>query len=129
VKPSTHVERIYNTLKTLASMNRNTLQGKIVIPFAHSSCLLQDISAGRIARQLWWKSQGFSSVDIIPPWFPLLCLKRTPCWLAICVRSVYPRDSTPIYGPHCCPTMGSRITDDIGHCCTTFLHISGLGSH
>jgi hypothetical protein len=24
-------------------------------------------SAGRIARDLWWKNEDFSSVDIIPP--------------------------------------------------------------
>jgi hypothetical protein len=33
-------------------MNKNTLQGQILFPFAHSSCLLPDDSAGRIASEL-----------------------------------------------------------------------------
>jgi hypothetical protein len=57
-------------------MNRNVVlqvQGQILIPFVHSSCLLPDDSDGRIARELWWMSQEFSSVDIIiPPWFTML---------------------------------------------------------
>jgi hypothetical protein len=58
--------------KSLASINKNTSQGQTVIPFAHSSCLLQDDSAGRIARELWWMGQEFSSVNIIiSPWFSM----------------------------------------------------------
>jgi hypothetical protein len=31
------------------------------------------MTAGRIARELWWKNQEFSSVNtIIPPWFSML---------------------------------------------------------
>jgi hypothetical protein len=52
-------------------MNKNTLQGKILIPFAHSSCLVTDDSAGRNAGELWWTKQ-VSSVDIIPPRFSML---------------------------------------------------------
>jgi hypothetical protein len=48
-------------------MNKNTLQGQILTPFTHSSCLLQDDSGGRIARELLWKNQEFFSVDIIFP--------------------------------------------------------------
>jgi hypothetical protein len=29
------------------------------------------MTAGRIARELWWKNQEFSSFDIIPPWFAM----------------------------------------------------------
>jgi hypothetical protein len=43
--------------KSLASMNINTSQGKIRIHFAHSSSFLPDISAGKIARELWWTNQ------------------------------------------------------------------------
>jgi hypothetical protein len=49
--------------KSLASTNK----GKFVISITHSSCLVHDNSAGRIARELWWTSQ-FYSVDIILPW-------------------------------------------------------------
>jgi hypothetical protein len=71
--------------KSLASMNTNTSQGKILIPFAHSSCLLPDLSAGRIAREQRWTSQEFSSVYIIiPPWFSMLIYhlgdKQQACW-------------------------------------------------
>jgi hypothetical protein len=45
------------------------LEGKILSPFVHSFYLLPDYSAGRIARELWWKSQEFSSAGIISPWF------------------------------------------------------------
>jgi hypothetical protein len=31
----------------------------------HSSYTLPDVSAGRIARELWWMSQEFSPGDII----------------------------------------------------------------
>jgi hypothetical protein len=46
-------------------MNKNTLQGKIHIPFGYSSSLLPDDSAGRITRELWWTNQEISSVNII----------------------------------------------------------------
>jgi hypothetical protein len=42
------------------------------ILFAHSSCLLPEDSAIRIARELWWMNQVFYLVDIIPPWFAML---------------------------------------------------------
>jgi hypothetical protein len=59
--------------KSLASMNKNTLQGQILIPFTHSSCLLPNYSVGRIARKLCWTDQELSSVDIIiPPWLSKL---------------------------------------------------------
>jgi hypothetical protein len=58
--------------KSLASVTE-ILQGQILIPFTHASCLLPDDCAGRIARELWWMSQEFSFVDIIiPPWFSML---------------------------------------------------------
>jgi hypothetical protein len=53
-------------------MNKNTLQGQIIIRFAHSSYLLLDGSAGRNARELCWTSNKFSSVDIISPRFSML---------------------------------------------------------
>jgi hypothetical protein len=53
-------------------MNKNTLQSQILIPFAHSSCLLPDDSAGTIARGLWWTNQEFLPVGIIPPRFSML---------------------------------------------------------
>jgi hypothetical protein len=53
-------------------MNKNISQGQILIPFAHYSCLLQDDSAGRTVRELWWTNQKFSSVNIIPPLFTML---------------------------------------------------------
>jgi hypothetical protein len=43
-----------------------------IIPFARSSCLLPDDSAGRIGRELWYTYPEFSSVDIIPPWLSML---------------------------------------------------------
>jgi len=30
------------------------------------------MTAGRIARELWWTNQEFIYVDIIPPWFSML---------------------------------------------------------
>jgi hypothetical protein len=41
------------------------LKSKILTPFIHSSYLLPDDSAGRIAREPWWTSQEFSSASII----------------------------------------------------------------
>jgi hypothetical protein len=48
--------------KSLASMIKNTLQGQIHIPFAHSFPLLPDDSAGRTARELWQMNLECSSV-------------------------------------------------------------------
>jgi hypothetical protein len=45
---------------------------KFIISFARSSWLLPDDSAARIARELWWKNQELSPVDIIPPRFSML---------------------------------------------------------
>jgi len=62
-----------NVKNRLGSWNKNTLQGQILIAFAHSSCLLLDDSADRIARELYWTNQEFSSDDIIvSPWFSML---------------------------------------------------------
>jgi hypothetical protein len=44
--------------KSLTSVTE-ILQGQILIPFTHASCLLPDDCAGRIARELWWMSQDF----------------------------------------------------------------------
>jgi hypothetical protein len=30
------------------------------------------MTAGRLARELWWMNQEYSSVNIIPPWFSML---------------------------------------------------------
>jgi hypothetical protein len=30
------------------------------------------MTAGRIARELWWTNQDLFFVDIIPPWFSVL---------------------------------------------------------
>jgi hypothetical protein len=38
--------------KILRHINKNTSEGQILTPFAHSSTLLPDYSAGRIARAL-----------------------------------------------------------------------------
>jgi hypothetical protein len=37
--------------------------------------LLVDESTGKIARELWWMKQEFSSVGVIPPWFSMLSHK------------------------------------------------------
>jgi hypothetical protein len=55
--------------KKFVSVCTTCLQDKILTPFVHSSYLLPDDSAGRIARELWWTSQEFSSAGIISPWF------------------------------------------------------------
>jgi hypothetical protein len=55
-------------------MNKNTWQGQILIPFTHFSCYLPDDSAGRIARELWWRSEEFFSVSI-----PLHHGSASPC--------------------------------------------------
>jgi hypothetical protein len=64
--------------ESLASMNKSTFQGRILIPFAQSLRLLPDSITGRIARELWWMNQEFSSVNIIiiitPPRFSMLIL-------------------------------------------------------
>jgi hypothetical protein len=34
--------------------------------------LCHQMIADRIVREIWWTNQGFSLVDIIPPWFSML---------------------------------------------------------
>jgi hypothetical protein len=71
VKPEAPRRNILRHLKNhLGSFNKNTSQDQ-TDHFARSSYLLPDESAGRIAREIWWKNQQFS-VDIIPPWFSIL---------------------------------------------------------
>jgi hypothetical protein len=41
-------------------------------PSPVTSALLLYESAGWISRKLWWTNQGFSPVDIIPPWISML---------------------------------------------------------
>jgi hypothetical protein len=53
-------------------MSKNTLQGKFIIPFIHSSCLLPDDPSGGIASELCRTNQECSSVNIILPWFSML---------------------------------------------------------
>jgi hypothetical protein len=53
-------------------MKKILRKAKFIISFAHFSCLLPDGSAGRIARELRWTSEEFSSADIIPSWYSLL---------------------------------------------------------
>jgi hypothetical protein len=49
------------------------LASLILTPFTRSAYLLPDDSAGRIARELWWTSQEFSSASIIISlWFSML---------------------------------------------------------
>jgi hypothetical protein len=48
---------------------KNFCKAKFIIPF---SCLLQDDTADRIARELGWTNQKYLPVDIIPPWFSML---------------------------------------------------------
>jgi hypothetical protein len=42
------------------------------------------MTAGRIARELWWTNLEFSSVDIIPPWFSTVIYhlgdEHQACW-------------------------------------------------
>jgi hypothetical protein len=45
--------------KSISIMDKNNLQGQILIPFTHSICLLPDDSAG-ITIELWWTNQEFS---------------------------------------------------------------------
>jgi hypothetical protein len=70
---------------------------KFIIPFALPPVCYQ-MTAGRIARELWWTNQKFSSVDIIPPWFYMLLYhlggwKIGPVVVAVQRRSLTP--STP----------------------------------
>jgi hypothetical protein len=59
--------------KSLASMNKSTLHGQILIFFTFPFCLLPDDSAGRIAKGLCWMNWEFSSVEIIiVPWCSML---------------------------------------------------------
>jgi hypothetical protein len=60
-------------------MNKNTLQGQIVIPLAHFFYLLPDDTAGSIAKELWWTNKEFSSaIIIIPPWLSLCGMNNRP---------------------------------------------------
>jgi hypothetical protein len=53
-------------------MNHILCKAKFIIAFTTSPALLQDGSAGRIARDLWWTNYEFSPVDIISTWFSML---------------------------------------------------------
>jgi hypothetical protein len=70
--------------KTLASINKNILQGQILIPFSRFPCLLPDDSTGRIAKEVYWTNKEFSPVDTIPPWVSMLIYhqgnKQQTCW-------------------------------------------------
>jgi hypothetical protein len=69
VKPSAPRREILRRVKSqFGTMNKKKLRKvKFIVSFPRSSCLLLDDSAGRIARELRWTNQEFSSVNIIPP--------------------------------------------------------------
>jgi hypothetical protein len=79
LKPEALCRKIlWHVKKSLASTNKNTSQGQILIPFAHSYCLLPDDCAGKVARDTWWTNQ-ISSIDaIVPLWFSIfgLCVYK-----------------------------------------------------
>jgi hypothetical protein len=58
---------LWHVKKSLANMNKDTFQGQI-----HHSLHLFQMTAGRLTRELWYTSQEFFSIDIIPPWFFIL---------------------------------------------------------
>jgi hypothetical protein len=58
--------------KSLASMNKNNSPGQIHHSLRPFLLLCQQNTAGRVARELWWKNQEFHFVDIIPPCFSML---------------------------------------------------------
>jgi hypothetical protein len=66
VKPEAPCCKILCYIKNHLHVRTQTLQGQILIPFTHSSYLLPDDFAHRIARELWWVSREFSSIDISP---------------------------------------------------------------
>jgi hypothetical protein len=53
-------------------MNKSTSQGQIHHSLRPLLLLATYVSAGRIARELWWKNQMFPSVGITPPWLSML---------------------------------------------------------
>jgi hypothetical protein len=65
VKPKALCRKILWHVKKTSKYDKNNFQGQILIHFAHSSCSLPDDSAGKNAREFWWKNQEFSSVDMI----------------------------------------------------------------
>jgi hypothetical protein len=83
--------------------SRKNIFGKVkfIIPVVCSFCLLPDDSAGRIARELWWMNQEFSSVDIIPPWFSMLTYhlrdNQYACWWLPFRETVSPHHHQSIY--------------------------------
>jgi hypothetical protein len=64
------VVRFY-ILKTLKSVNRDTFQGQIHHFLRQFLLLSYQMTAGTIARELWWSNEEFP-VNIIPPWFSIL---------------------------------------------------------
>jgi hypothetical protein len=72
VKPEAPCHKILKHVKKSAARTKILCKVKFITPFAPSSCLLQDDSAGKIARELQWANQEFFSVDIIPSWFSKL---------------------------------------------------------
>jgi hypothetical protein len=74
-------------------MNKNTAQGKILIPFSRSSCLLP-YCASRTAIEFWWTNQEFLSADIItPPWFSMFIYRLGA--IGTLVAAVQRRSLTP----------------------------------
>jgi hypothetical protein len=48
-------------------MNKETSKAKFFISFANFLLLCYYMTAGEIARELWWTNHEFSPVDSIPP--------------------------------------------------------------
>jgi hypothetical protein len=72
-KPQVSCDKILRHVNITWKVRTKILRkAKFIISFASPFCLLPDNSAGRIAEELWWMNQEFSSVDIIPPRFSML---------------------------------------------------------
>jgi hypothetical protein len=104
VKPKAQCRNILrNVKKALASMNKDSSQGQIH-NFLRSFLLFATRWLRRIARELRWTNQEFSSVDFIPPRFSMLIYHTLVAAVQIC--SLTPSTwSSPSSG---CPTKDGK---------------------
>jgi hypothetical protein len=72
VKPGAPCRKVLHHLKITYKYEQKCFARLNSHPFHHSSCLLADVSAGNIARDLSLASQEFSSAYIITPCFSML---------------------------------------------------------
>jgi hypothetical protein len=73
VKPGCPCCKILRHVKNYLQVWKQIFRkAKSIISFARFSCLLLEVSVGRITRDLWYKNQEFSPVDIIPARFSML---------------------------------------------------------